>query len=64
MANVGPSRSKLGPWRWAAAIVFSLSVNSLVVVFFWELRLAPVHDSAPPIIVRFIPRLTMQRIQL
>jgi hypothetical protein len=61
MAHVGPSRSKLGPWRWAAAIVISLSVNSFVVVVFWELRLAPVYDSAPPIVVRFIPRLTMPR---
>lgn len=61
MANGGPSRSKPTPWRWAAAIVFSLFVNSLVVFVFWELRLAPVYDSTPPIVVRFIPTLTLPR---
>jgi hypothetical protein len=61
MANVGLFRPKPAPWRWAAAIVFSLFVNSLVVIVFWELRLAPVYDSGPPIIVRLIPRLTLPR---
>jgi hypothetical protein len=61
MANVGPSRSKPGPWRWAAAVVFSLLVNSFVVAVFWELRLAPVYDSALPIVVHIIPRLTLPR---
>ena len=63
MAKVGPSRSKSSPWRWAAAIAFSTLVNSLVVGFFWELRLKPVYDLAPPIVVQFMPPLTMQRLR-
>ena len=61
MANAGPSRSKQARWRWAAAIAFSLFVNSLVVVVFWELRLAPVYDSAPPVVVRLMTRLASPR---
>lgn len=62
MASVAPSRSRPAPLRWGAALVFSLLVNSVVVVVVsWELRLEPVYDSAPPILVQFIPRLPAPR---
>ena len=47
MTYAGASRSTSARWRWAAAIVFSLAANSLVAFLFWELRVAPVYDSAP-----------------
>jgi hypothetical protein len=62
MGYAGAPRSKSAPWRWAAAIVFSLSVNSLVVGFFWELRLEPVHDTTPVAVVQLVRRLTLPRV--
>ena len=61
MTYAGASRSTSARWRWAAAIVFSLAANSLVAFLFWELRVAPVYDSAPATIVRLMPRLTLPR---
>jgi len=61
MAHVGSSGSKSARWRLAAAVVFSLGVNSFVAGFFWQLRLAPVYDSTPATVVQFVPRLTLPR---
>ena len=61
MASVGASRSKSATWRWAAAIVFSLSANSLVAGLFWELRVTPLYETAPPPIVQLMPRPTLPR---
>lgn len=61
MANVGSSGSKSARWRLAVAIVFSLSVNSLVAGWFWELRVTPAYDSTPAIVVQLMPRVTLPR---
>jgi hypothetical protein len=61
MTNAGASRSKSAPWRWAAAIVFSLCANSLVAGLFWELRVTPLYESAPPAFIQLVPRLTLPR---
>jgi hypothetical protein len=61
MVNAGAARSKSAPWRWAAAIVFSLCANSLVAGLFWELRVTPFYESAPPPIIQLIPRPTLPR---
>ena len=59
MAVVGASRSKSATWRWAAAIVISLSANSLFVGLYWDgLRLEPVRDSTPAVVIQLVPRLT------
>jgi hypothetical protein len=61
MAHVSASRSKSAPWRWAAAIVFSLSANGLVAGLFWELRGTPLYESAPATVIEILPRPTWPR---
>ena len=64
-AIVSASRSKSAAWRWAAAIVVSLSANSLFVGLYWSgLRLAPVRDSAPAVLIQLVPSLSLPRNRL